>query len=317
MRRKVIVSLVLLSGAVLLGAQSPPAPSFDYDAASKHEIKPHRRTVPLRGMREGSTQLHITLTVSPAGEVVDARAESYSGAMKFWPRIEPEVRKWRFTPFELDGKAVTAEVEEYVDVVPPERLPTVHARRPVLRADSNVRITLQRTGCYGRCPAYIVSISTDGVEFDGRHYVVAVGKHTDQIAPDRVRELAKRFLEADLYSMDGCYRAGVTDNPTYELTISIDGHQKVVQDYVGSWVGMPAIITELEDEVDAVADTPRWIEGADGLVQALTAEGFDFHSSQAQSILKLASDRGQTSTVQQLLKAGVSLEPLPIPKPDD
>ena len=60
--------------------------------------------------------------------------------------------------------------------------------------------------------------------------------------------------------MDSSYVASVTDNPTYVLSISIDGHEKQVKDYVGSWVGMPAVITELEDDVDAFARTDRWIE---------------------------------------------------------
>ncbi len=51
------------------------------------------------------------------------------------------------------------------------------------------------------------------------------------------------------------YRAGVTDNPTYVLSITIDGQAKKVVDYVGSWEGMPMVITELEDEVDTLAQT--------------------------------------------------------------
>lgn len=309
-RRFVVLSWLLLLSAGLLAQQAQSAPSFDYDIARQHEIKPHRRTIPVSGMQDGSTQLHITLTVSAAGIVVGARAESQDDAMKFWPRIEPEVGRWRFTPFELDGKPVTAAVEEYVDVVPPQRLPVIHVPPPLLQADSKVRITLQRTGCYGTCPAYIVSISTDGIEFIGRGSVVAVGNHSDRINPERVRTLAKELEATDFFSMRDSYRAGVTDCPTYVLSATIDGHKKEVEDYMGSWVGMPAVISDLEDEIDDVAGTTKWIEGTDGLVASLTAEGFDFHSPDAQSILKLASDRGQTSTVQQLVKAGVSLEQL-------
>jgi len=49
-------------------------PSFDYDVARAHEIKPHRRTIPVRGVQSGFNQLHLTLTVSSMGEVVDADA---------------------------------------------------------------------------------------------------------------------------------------------------------------------------------------------------------------------------------------------------
>jgi ankyrin repeat protein len=140
---------------------------------------------------------------------------------------------------------------------------------------------------------------------------VAIGKHSGQINPERVRTLAQEFVATDFFSMSDSYRAGVTDCPTYILSASIDGHKKEVEDYMGSWVGMPAVISDLEDEVDDLAGTTKWIEGTEGLVASLTAEGFDFHTSEAQSILKLASDRGETSTVQQLVKAGVSLDQLP------
>ncbi len=66
-------------------------------------------------------------------------------------------------------------------------------------------------------------------------------------------------MDADFYSMDDDYRATVTDMPAYVLSIMIDGHTKKVMDYVGSWVGMPAVITELENDVDSLANTSRWI----------------------------------------------------------
>jgi len=144
---------------------------------------------------------------------------------------------------------------------------------------------------------------------------VASGKHTAKPDTERIRALAKKFLDDDFYSMDAEYVAGVTDNPTYTLSISLDGHAKEVQDYVGSWVGMPAVISDLEDEVDAVAGTKRWIEGSEGLVDALQSEKYNFNTYEAQVMLKEAAARGATATVEDLLDAGVPLKPLPAPKP--
>jgi hypothetical protein len=79
------------------------------------------------------------------------------------------------------------------------------------------------------------------------------------VDPDEVRKLAQRFIDADFYSMDAEYRESATDNPTYVLSISIDGHTKKVVDYVGVSEGMPAVITDLEDAVDTLARTDRWI----------------------------------------------------------
>ena len=70
-----------------------------------------------------------------------------------------------------------------------------------------------------------------------------------------------RGRRVGLANMMRAIRASVTDNPTYVLSIAIDGHKKQVVDYVGQWVGMPAAIVELEDDVDALAHTERWIKG--------------------------------------------------------
>lgn len=314
---RTIVSLTCLLAASFTWAQDekrPSYPSYDYEIARAHEIKPHRRTVPLKGVDPGFNQIRLTLTVSPVGDVVDADAGGDRKTLKFWPELQGEVLRWKFTPFEDNGKAVTAEVEEYVDLVPPERLPRNHVAAPVLRPNSKVTITLERTGCFGSCPAYSVAISTDGVVFDGRSSVAASGKHTDRADADKVLKLAQRFVAADFYSMDSSYMASVTDNPTYVLSISIDGRAKKVEDYVGAWEGMPAVITELEDEVDAFAQTQRWIDGSDGLVRALREEKFDFRTFEAQVMLKEAASRGETTTLREFLEAGVPLEPFPAPK---
>ena len=311
----ILGTLLLYSNSVWAQSkQQTGNPSFDYDVASTHEIKPHRRTFPVKGIRPGFNQLRLTLTVSPTGEVVNAEAGGVPEALKFWPQLQAEVRGWKFIPFEENEKAVTAEVEEYVDLVPPERLPKNHVAAPAIRPNSKVTISLQRSGCLGSCPSYSVTVSTVGILFEGGGYVVASGKHTDRADPDAVRSLARRFVAADFYSMDSVYCASVTDNPTYVLSISIDGHSKEVEDYVGSWEGMPAVVTDLEDQVNSFARTRRWIDGSDGLVQALRDERFNFQTFEAQVMLKEAASRGASPTVRDFLDAGVPLDFRPAPK---
>ena len=309
------VAFLLTSSLWAFSQKEDSYPTFDYSVARSHEIKPHRRSIPHKGVKPGFNQLRLTLTVSPEGDVMNAEAGGDQDALQFWPELQGEVYRWEFTPFEVNGRAVTAEVEEYIDLVPPERLPKKHAAPPVVGPHSKVAITLERTGCFGSCPSYTVTVSTEGIVFDGRGFVVATGKHTDITDPDEVRSLAKHFVAADFYSMDDSYRASVTDNPTYVLKIEIDGHTKQVEDYVGPWVGMPVVITDLEDQVDSFARTQRWISGSDGLVQALREERYNFQTYEAQVLLKDAATRGEAVTVQQLLQVGVPLKPLPAPKP--
>jgi hypothetical protein len=67
-----IVVLVCLFSPSLFASegQRPAYPSFDYQVARDHEIKPHRRAIPVVGMGQEYTshQLHVELTVSPTGE---------------------------------------------------------------------------------------------------------------------------------------------------------------------------------------------------------------------------------------------------------
>lgn len=314
--RVLILVVCLLSSAFSFAANDDP-PSFDYQTARAHELRPHRRTIPLKGVSAGFNQLHLTLTVSPAGQVLTADPGGDNELLKFWPQLQDEVMQWKFTPFEEDGKAVTAEIKEYIDLVPPERLPKKHVTPPALRSNSKVTVQLLRTGCFGTCPSYTVTVSTGGIIFNGHGYVVAAGKHTDAANATELRELARKFIAADFYSMAESYRAGVTDNPTYVLSIDIDGHKKQVEDYVGEWVGMPAVISELEDQVDSFARTDRWINGSEGLVPALQAEGYNFHTFDAQVMLKESLLHSPAATVRELLEAGIPLQLLPFPKPQE
>jgi len=321
---RVALALAFSLSSIFVRAQDEKRnanPSFEYEVVRAHELKPHRRTVPIAGVEPGFHQMHLRITVSATGAVLDVHPSvdvdppSYADrTLTFWPQIEDEVRQWKFIPFEQDGNPVIAEIEEYVDLVPPERLPKKHVTPPAIRRDSKISISLERSGCFGSCPSYTVTVGTDGITFEGNSYVVATGKHRAGTDSAQVRRLAGRFVSADFYSMESKYVASVTDNPTYVLSIDIDGRKKTVEDYVGEWEGMPAVITDLEAEVDSFAKTDRWIAGSEGLVTALQAEKFNFQSFEAQAMLKEAANREQSETVREFVAAGVPLDPLPAPE---
>lgn len=312
MVRPLLALASLLSGSLLWTADDVPAryPSYSYEIAKKHEIPPHRGVIRIQGVSDVD-QLQLNLVVSPTGEVISAKADGMGEAVKFWPQLRSEILQWRFVPFEKDGKAITVEIEEWITLFPPERLPTTHVIPPIIRKDSKIAITLESTYCYGSCPSYKVTITNDKVQFEGTGNVAAEGKYIAAVNAKAVQKLAAKFIAADFYSMDKSYRSMVTDQSTTFLSISIDGREKKVEDYVGKSVGMPDVIEDLERQVDQLAGTSRWIEGAAGLVAALQAEKFNFRSLQGQALLKAAAGRGQIATVREFLKAGVPLTTLP------
>lgn len=182
----------------------------------------------------------------PVGEAdadLQARGNAYVRSLRYPPLAQPApVRIW-----------------ESVDVYPPVRIPARSAPLPAYDA-SSVRITLERTGCFGSCPAYTVSIDGDGsVVFDGRSYVAETGRRRGAVDPAAVRALYDQFRTANFMSLDDSYVTDITDNPTYTLTMETAGTRKTVVDYVGAKAGMPDSVTALEDAVDRVAGTSKWI----------------------------------------------------------
>jgi hypothetical protein len=123
-----------------------------------------------------------------------------------------------------------------------------------------VEITLTRTVCFGFCPAYTVSITGDGqVTYTGRSFVNVVGEQHATIAPEAVRGLLRRFDAVHFEALNDAYRANVTDLPTMTVSLTRNGHRKVVVDYGGLSAGMPEAVRDLQAEIDRVAGTSRWV----------------------------------------------------------
>lgn len=127
-------------------------------------------------------------------------------------------------------------------------------------AEGPVRITLSRSVCFGFCPAYSVTISGDGsVRYVGERFVDAVGERRDTIPRVEVERLLRRFDEIGFERLQDSYHAHITDLPTYTVTLERNGRTKTVSDYGGVSAGMPRAVRDLQDEIDRVANTARWV----------------------------------------------------------
>lgn len=127
-------------------------------------------------------------------------------------------------------------------------------------SEGPVVITLQRTVCFGFCPAYTVSIASDGaVTYAGERFVNVQGEQHAQIPAADVARLIARFDAIGFDTLRDEYRAHVTDLPTYTVTLTRNGRTKRVVDYGGVSAGMPESVRQLQDEIDRVANTARWV----------------------------------------------------------
>ena len=271
-------------------------------------------------------EVEILVTVSAEGAVVATKPGKAYGSLGSADieAAQAAVRGWRFRPFDYRGRPVSVIGTVSVGFLPATRPPDPRSRFPdaPLR---DVRIVLERTPCYGSCPAYRVEISGDGtVLFTSEWWdaekvdamrtggnvtgVLAGGPHRDRIPPARVAALVQRFREAHFFGLDRSYRAQITDSATYALSLRIGSAAKGVEDYVGDHIGMPASVTALENAVDAAAGTDRWINGTAATADALAAEGLDFTSAKAQRIAYYAVTDGDPAVLPGLLRHGLPLD---------
>ena len=131
-------------------------------------------------------------------------------------------------------------------------------------------ITLERTVCFGTCPAYKLTIYSDGkVEYEGEEFVKQKGKAEGRITEAELKELVREFEKIDYFNLDDHYGSGNkkncpeswTDHPTAATSLNWNGKKKTVVHYHGCR-GSAVLnqLTALEDKVDEVAKTERWIK---------------------------------------------------------
>jgi hypothetical protein len=135
--------------------------------------------------------------------------------------------------------------------------------RPRDAAPVDLSVHMERTRCYGSCPAYQVDIASDGtVSFVGEAFVVSE-RGTRRISRERLRAIselvdAAQFFELrDEYVSEGC--TGVwTDNPTTKIRIVRAGKTKTIERYHGC-EGAPIALDELAAAIDVAAGTAEWV----------------------------------------------------------
>lgn len=128
---------------------------------------------------------------------------------------------------------------------------------PVL--DDSTVITLTRGPCFGRCPEYKVTMYGSGrVEFDGRRHVCAKGHHSAKAPTSEVRRLVEQMLAAGYFDLDWTAGPLATNASTVTSSLRHAGQSRQIEHYLGD-EGAPRLLKALEDRIDAVAGTWRWL----------------------------------------------------------
>jgi hypothetical protein len=120
-------------------------------------------------------------------------------------------------------------------------------------------LELERTTCFGSCPAYTVRIQADGqVTWKGVNYVKVVGNASARVPAVQARTLIEKAVANGFWDLNAGYSANVTDAPTYFTTLHIGTREKRVGDYASM---APKPLQDLETEIDSLANTYRWVHG--------------------------------------------------------
>ena len=126
-------------------------------------------------------------------------------------------------------------------------------------------ITLYRSPCYARCPAYEVSVTREGVvTYEGRDHVLRRGSGTARVPPARVDALIAELKAAGYFKFADRYRPServcgryVPDAPTVITTVTLDRVTKRIEHDHGCG-GAPMALRVLESRIDEVLGTGRW-----------------------------------------------------------
>ncbi len=121
----------------------------------------------------------------------------------------------------------------------------------------DVVITMERTPCFGACPAYHLTVFGNGtVVYEGFSSVAVTGKQTSQISQEKVIELVNEFYRAGFFTLRDSYVEDVTDLPSTTTSISIKDETKSVYRYGFG----PERLVQLEDKIDEITEASKWIK---------------------------------------------------------
>ena len=130
-------------------------------------------------------------------------------------------------------------------------------------------ISLQRGNCEGGCPVYRVLIFANGdVIWQGRGRVARPGVALSAVEPDQIRALIRDFESIDYFHLDDIYgfrgkgcRSTTPGMPMAITSLSMGGASRTLSHFNGCVGEMPDRLTALENTIDKVMNTARWITG--------------------------------------------------------
>jgi hypothetical protein len=168
--------------------------------------------------------------------------------------------------------------------------------------DGAIRITLERTACFGVCPVYSVTMREDGsVTYTGAAHVRVTGTHSWKIDAAAVRALAREMETAGFFELKNEYTAPMTDMPTTFTTLTIGSSTKRIKDYYSG----PPVLRDLEMRIDVVSGAKGYVALDGRAVREMQAKGWRATGDANAAVWMIqAAVIGDAETLKALIDAG-------------
>ena len=131
--------------------------------------------------------------------------------------------------------------------------------------------TLERTGCYGECPVYRLTVNSDGsVVYVGTRWVKVLGRQEYRLTEAQLAELDAAFDRANFLRLRDYDRVENTDDDWDHVSYRRGPVVKRVRHYHGD-NSAPAALGALEDDFDRIVDSARFVGTATASASPLPA----------------------------------------------
>lgn len=172
------------------------------------------------------------------------------------------------------------------------------------QGDGAIRITLERTACFGTCPVYTVTMREDGsVTYTGSAHVRVTGTERWTIDAAAVRALAREMEQAGFFDLKDKYTAQMTDMPTTFTTLTVGGRTKKIENYYSG----PPVLRDLEARIDVVSGAKGYVTLDGRAVRDMQAKGWRATGDADAAVWMIqAAVTGDAETLKALIDAGAN-----------
>lgn len=119
-------------------------------------------------------------------------------------------------------------------------------------------ISMERTGCFGTCPIYIVNIYKTGyAEYIGKNFVEKEGVYYTQFDKNYINAIYDKAVDISFFSLNNSYdNIGISDLPSTIVQLHDGNVIKKVLDRYDS----PQALKDFEKLLDMVIDQQDWVK---------------------------------------------------------